>query len=182
MLYFISDTHFYHENIVRLNPKVRFSGFENVILANLYRTVNGGILYHLGDFTWHFNDEKGYLECWKKIPARKILIMGNHDRDKGKLKKYFDEIYDFYHIIEFGGLRILLSHYPAKDPITNRYPDRQELVREIYFKENCNLLIHGHVHWNEKGLKCACKDFGINCLNVNIEWNNYMPYILKYKC
>lgn len=176
MLYFISDTHFYHENIINLNPKVRFKGFEAVILNNLLEVLKeDDVLYHLGDFTWHFEDKNGFLNMWKSLPGKKVLIMGNHDRNKSKLKGFFDEVYDFHKILEYKGRKILLSHYPAKDPITTRYPERQELVREIYFKENCDLLIHGHVHWNEHGLVCACKDLGVNCVNVNIEWHNYRP-------
>ncbi|WP_461831557.1 metallophosphoesterase [Aquifex sp.] len=174
MVHLISDTHFYHENIVNLNPKVRFVGFEVVILNNLYKTLKeGDILFHLGDFTWHFNDEQGYLKIWKGLPAKKILVMGNHDRNREKLSEYFDEIYELYTIIEYENVRILLSHYPALDPLTNRYPERQELIREVYFKEGCDLLIHGHVHWNERGIRCGCREVGVNCYNVNVEWNGY---------
>jgi len=176
MLYFISDTHFYHGNIINLNPEVRFKGFEIVILTNLFKVLKPeDTLYHLGDFTWHFNDKNEYLKVWKALPGKKILVMGNHDKDKETLKEYFDEIYDFYKIIEYRGKRVLLSHYPAKDPITDRYPARQEEIREIYFKERCDILIHGHVHWNKEGLKCACEEYGIVCINANVEWNDYKP-------
>ncbi|NPA32654.1 MAG: nicotinate phosphoribosyltransferase, partial [Aquificae bacterium] len=102
-------------------------------------------------------------------------IMGNHDRDKERLSDFFDEVYDFYKVIEVGGKRVLLSHYPAKDPLTERYPERQELVREIYFSEGCELLLHGHVHWNREGVRCACHKLGVRCINVNTEWHRYAP-------
>lgn len=180
MIYFTSDFHLYHENIVNLNPKIRFKGFELVILSNLSSLLKPkDTLFVVGDFTWHFNDEKGYLKLWKSLPFRKVLILGNHDQKPEKLREYFEEVYDFYHTIEVEGIRILLSHYPAKDPITERYPERQQLVREIYFKEGCNLLVHGHVHWNEEGIRCGCRDLGIKCVNVNVEWWNYEPVSLE---
>ncbi len=175
MIYFISDTHFYHGNIVNLNPS-RFPFFERFILFNLsLKLKEGDIIYHLGDFTWHFNDFHGYLERWKDLKARKVLIMGNHDKDKEKLKEYFDEVHENYLIIEHEGLKILLSHYPAKDPVTPRYPEKQEEVRRTFFENGCDILIHGHVHWNRNRIRCACGEYGIPCLNVNVEWNNYRP-------
>ncbi len=178
MLYFTSDFHLYHENILRLSPRVRFKGFEVVILRNLCSLSEEDTLYVLGDFTWHLRDHKGYLELWRRLPFRKILVPGNHDRNPEKLKEYFDEVLELYHVLETPYGRILLSHYPAHDPLTGRYPEIQELIREVYFKEGCDILLHGHVHWNEEGIRCGCSLYGVKCFNVNVEWNGYRPVAL----
>jgi len=173
MLYFISDTHFYHENILNLS-KYRFKFFERVILHKLCARLSPeDALFHLGDFTWHFNDYKGYLNLWNRLPFKKVLVMGNHDRDPARLKNYFHLVEENYLILETKGLRLLLCHYPALDPVTERYPEKQEMVREVYFKEGCQLLVHGHVHRNPLGLKCACSEVGVRCFNANLEWNRY---------
>lgn len=182
MIYFVSDTHFYHFNILKLNPLVRKFGFETEILKNLEKTLReGDTLYHLGDFTWQLYDKMRVLERWKRLRVRKILLMGNHDHRFGKevLKEFFDEIYDPFYILEVDGLRILLSHYPALDLKTDRFPEMQELVEERFFEERCDILIHGHVHYNPTGPMCGCYLKGIPCLNVNVELWEFKPVSLR---
>ncbi|SNR67169.1 metallophosphoesterase [Desulfurobacterium atlanticum] len=188
MLYFISDTHFYHSNIVNLSA-FRFEGFENRILENLEKEIKAGdILFHLGDFTWTLNDEKGFLKRWESLPCRKILILGNHDfKLKDKLLGYFDRIYPLYKIIEVEGRRFFLSHFPALDlRKKKRYLNLIGRVRELFKFSNCDLLIHGHVHRNSFNIHCGCHVFDIPCFNVNVEFTGYVPVsvytVLKEVC
>ena len=182
MLYFISDTHFYHENILKLNPDFRFPFFEEVILENLEKTLKpGDILYHLGDFTWHLDDRRGILRRWKALPCRKVLVRGNHDsrfsdRDLGE---FFDEIEEFSLVVEHSGVRLLLSHYPALDLRTGRFPDLQLEVERTFTDEGCDLLIHGHVHRGRDGRACGCCLKGIPCFNVNVEYSDFRPVSLQ---
>ena len=182
MIYFLSDTHFYHFNILKLNPEVRKLGYELEILENLESIVKeGDTVYHLGDFTWQLQDELGVLERWKRLPGRKVLVMGNHDHRFGReaLGEFFDEIHEFSLILEVGGLRLLLSHYPVLDLRTQRFPERQEKVKELFLKENCDLLIHGHVHHNGGGPTCGCSLKGVPCVNVNVEFWEFSPVNLE---
>jgi len=174
MRYFISDTHFFHRNILRLNPIKRKPGFETVILNNLKETLTEeDELYLIGDFLWTI--EEGFLELWESVPGRKILVKGNHDLwfPEEELKPFFDEIVPFYTVLEVKGKRILLCHYPAKDLRTYRYKELQREVINLYRKNGCSLLIHGHVHWNSFGVFCGCHLESVKCLNVNVEFTNY---------
>ncbi|NPA41783.1 MAG: nicotinate phosphoribosyltransferase [Aquificae bacterium] len=178
MIYFISDTHFYHHNILRLNPEVRKPLFEERILNDLFEVLKEeDTLYHLGDFTWELWDQRGILELWKKLPSRKVLLMGNHDRrvPLSVLKEFFDEIHELYHLIEVDGKRLLLTHYPALDLRTQRFPELQSKVRELFFELNCDLLVHGHVHYTPGKPLCGCSSLGIPCYNVNVELNDFKP-------
>ncbi len=182
MIYFLSDTHLYHFNILKLNPQARRPGYELKILENLESLLKEeDTLYHLGDFTWQLQDEFGVLERWKRLPGRKVLVMGNHDHRFGKevLKEFFDEIHEFSLVLEVEGLRLLLSHYPALDLKTERFPDRQKKVEETFFKEGCYLLIHGHVHHNGSGPTCGCTLKGVPCVNVNVEFWSFRPVSLE---
>ncbi|WP_457600616.1 metallophosphoesterase [Hydrogenivirga sp.] len=182
MIYFTSDTHLYHTNILRLNPAVRRRGFEESILGNLEETLQeGDILYHLGDFTWQLHDPEGFLERWKALPARKVLLMGNHDHRYGRsvLLEFFDEVYEFSLILETQGRRLLLSHYPALDLKTERFPEIQDRVEGEFFKEGCDLLVHGHVHYNGEGPMCGCLLRGVPCVNVNVELHEFKPVSLR---
>jgi len=176
MRYFISDTHFFHKNIVRLTPLKRKPGFEILIIDNLKKVLKEeDELYLVGDFLWTL--EPGFLELWKSVPGRKILIKGNHDLwfPEEELKPFFDEIVPFYTIIEVRGKKVLLSHYPARDLRTFRYRELQKEISEIYHSESCSLLIHGHVHWNRFGVFCGCHLEYVKCINVNVEFTNYRP-------
>ncbi|WP_456484642.1 metallophosphoesterase [Desulfurobacterium sp.] len=177
MIFFISDTHFYHRNIVNLSA-FRFEGFENRILENLEKILTErDILYHLGDFTWHGKDKKGFLKRWQALPCRKVLVKGNHDEvTSSVLPIYFDEIIPFFKILDIRGKRLLLSHYPALDlRKKRRYIDRIRRVRWLFDFYRCDHLVHGHVHRNLAGIHCGCFLYGIKCFNVNLEFTGYRP-------
>ena len=79
-VFFTSDTHFYHGNIIRFcnRPFKSVEMMNETIISNWNNTVGqDGIVFHLGDFCLGGSAE------WSKILDRlngKIyLIMGNHD-------------------------------------------------------------------------------------------------------
>ena len=172
MKYFISDTHFFHKNILKLCPHKRKPGFENLILENLKSQLRSSdILYHMGDFSWVDSDY--LLKKWRDLPGRKILIKGNHDWHFKNLELYFDEIVEFSTVIYIKGKKVLLCHFPSKDLRTYRYRELQERVTELYHGEACSLLIHGHVHWNPYCVFCGCHLNCVKCFNVNVEFTGY---------
>ncbi len=182
MLYFISDTHFYHSNIVNLSA-FRFDGFEDRILENLERIiVPDDVLFHLGDFTWTLKDKKGYLKRWQALPCKKFLILGNHDYKFSKnLGPYFDKIYNFVKLLEIGELRLLLSHFPALDlRKKKRYLGKIFKVKELFYFSRCDILFHGHVHRNSFNVHCGCGIYNIPCFNVNVEFTGYRPVALEW--
>lgn len=179
MIYFISDTHFYH----RLVSRYRRKNFEIEILKNIFNTVKeGDVLYHLGDFTWDLEDSKGILASWLSIPARKILVMGNHDLELARVYgisvfyQYFDRVVEFKTSLRYRGLNLLLTHYPASDPYRKIYRHIEEKVRDEFIRGGFDLLIHGHIHDAGENRKCRCtEDFRIPCFNVNVEYLDCKP-------
>ena len=172
MNYFISDTHFFHRNILKLCPIKRKEGFEERILENLKSQLTpSDTLYHLGDFSWE--DSDFLLKRWRELPGRKVLIKGNHDWHFKNLELYFDEIVEFATVICSKRKKILLCHFPSKDLRTFRYLELQKRITEIYRSENCSLLIHGHVHWNPYCVFCGCHLNCVKCFNVNVEFTGY---------
>lgn len=82
MEFFISDTHFDHDNIIRFAERP----FRNVKQMNEYmieawnaKVNKGDVVYHLGDIGF-FRSPQAMQETVKKLNGRKILIKGNHDR------------------------------------------------------------------------------------------------------
>lgn len=113
-VYFTSDTHFNHTNILRYcqRPFRNVDEMNEQMIANWNETVGeDDVIFHLGDFCL------GGAAEWTKILDRlngKIyLIMGNHDLKnirQGFMGR-FEHVAMQMHI-EIGKRRIYLNHYP----------------------------------------------------------------------
>ena len=113
-VYFTSDTHFGHENIIRYCGRPFRNAEEmNAELIRRWRETvpEDGIVFHLGDFA------HGGSRLWNDIlhalPGRKYLILGNHDM-KSLRQGYMGQ---FEHVaqqmtIKVGGQTIVLNHNP----------------------------------------------------------------------
>jgi calcineurin-like phosphoesterase family protein len=125
MIYFISDTHFNHNNIITLanRPFKDVEEMNETIVENWNRVVKDeDIVYFLGDFCFEEKDKD--TNYWlNRLKGKIIFIRGNHDHTKMvKLTKAVLAS-------NLGGL--LLLH----DPFGLDYS---------------GVLIHGHHHANGK--------------------------------
>ena len=84
MIYFIADTHFNHENIIKYcnRPFSNSSEMNKYIIRQWNSIVNDeDIVYHLGDVGFGTNgDLKGIISS---LNGTKILVRGNHDFKRG---------------------------------------------------------------------------------------------------
>ena len=95
-VFFTSDLHFGHKNIIRFDNRPFFSveEMDKTLIENWNRKVSeDDTVYILGDISW-YNDEKT-TEIFAGLNGHKILIKGNHDRVHGKVRKVFEEITDY---------------------------------------------------------------------------------------
>ena len=129
----ISDTHFYHDNMVKLCG--RPDDFTEQIWENLIYTVkHDDLLIHLGDVTWDKNVPINSL------PGRKVLVKGNHD--KHSYSWYMNNGFDFcceQFSMFIGGMNIVFTHKPL-----------------IFHEFDIN--IHGHLH-NRAKVESVCKHY-----------------------
>lgn len=84
MLWFTSDTHFGHANVLGYTGRP-WSGIEAMncgIITNINaRVMPGDELYVLGDFSFSITVQQA-LELRRQIRCRKVhLVRGNHDKD-----------------------------------------------------------------------------------------------------
>lgn len=126
-VFFVSDTHFGHENIIKYcnRPYANAEEMTKDLIARWNATITKrDTVYHLGDVC--FKSE--HLPIMDELNgAKKILILGNHDQlPISDYASYFDEIYG---MTQYKGF--WLSHCPM-------HPD------ELRNKKN----IHGHTHTN----------------------------------
>lgn len=158
--YFISDTHFGHENIIKFvdnkGNKLRdFKSIEehdNLIIENINKRVRiQDKLYLLGDVVMN----RRCLSILERINTKKrVLIKGNHDIFTLKdYSKYFRDIRAYKVMPKYG---IIFSHIPI-------HPNNL-MAR---FKLN----VHGHLH--EKNYDDE------KYMNICVEQTNYEPVELQ---
>lgn len=157
MIYFISDTHFYHYNIIQYCDRP-FGNIEDMN-EHMIQKWNSIVtpedtVYFLGDFG--FGDKEMLTNICFQLNGKKIMLRGNHDYRRGKQSWRdigFEEVYDKK--IEFSN-NIILSHEP------------KEVPEEV-------LNIHGHIH-NIPLSQNFNKD---NHFCVSVEMIDYVPITLE---
>ncbi|OGT30182.1 MAG: hypothetical protein A3E87_00385 [Gammaproteobacteria bacterium RIFCSPHIGHO2_12_FULL_35_23] len=147
-VFFISDTHFGHKNIIvfeaikKYRPFQTITEHDNKLIDNWNSVVNEkDTVWHLGDFCFG----KTNLAIAGKLNGIKKLVKGNHDIYPTKeYLKYFTEVYG---VVEYK--RFILSHIPV-------HP--QQFIR---YKAN----IHGHLH--DKTLDDP-RYINVSCEQINL--------------
>lgn len=79
MIYFISDTHFGHANIVKMceRPYPDVEAMNEALIAAWNERVHGDdTIYIIGDMFFRCSDPESIL---KRLKGKKWLIVGNHD-------------------------------------------------------------------------------------------------------
>lgn len=129
MIYFISDTHFSHTNIIKYcnRPFNNIDEMNNTIIDNWNKVVNDNdIVYHLGDFALYNNEIKDLVS---RLNGKIYLLRGNHDR---KTVTFYNNA--GLEVIptqtKLDEYKLILSHRPLMD----------SQIPEDYIN------IHGHIH------------------------------------
>ena len=168
MIWFTSDTHFGHENIIKLceRPWSDAASMERDLVATINACVGkNDTLYHLGDFSFKIgiDDQERIL---RRINCKDIhIIPGNHDKHlpeiaAHKLIKLEPPILE----IKQDGRRITLSHYPIADWAGMRQGA---------------LHLHGHIHSRGLDYNEACRSRGLLRYDVGMDANGYAPVSLS---
>lgn len=177
-IFFTSDLHFGHENVLRFDNRP----FETVdeMDAELIKRWNnkvgkGDIVYVLGDMIWKSKNDDAE-DIIKSLNGQVILIKGNHDRfiKNAKAKKALAGIKDYDDIVvtlsDGTKKRCILSHYFM--PFYNAH----------HYK---SILLHGHSHSTEEATierKIAnilnAQGFVNEIYNVGCMYWNYEPVTL----
>lgn len=154
--WFISDTHFFHANILKFigDDGKRIRPFNS--LEEMHETIierwNGVVkdndyVYHLGDVTFRYDG--AFNALMRRLKGKKRLIVGNHDKIwNPALQMHFEkcDLWKGFREFNFTG-----SHMPL--PLDG--------LRDGYFN------VHGHTHQRFK------KD--PHYRNVCVEVRNFTP-------
>ena len=141
MIYFISDTHFDHKNIIKYcnRPFENIEHMNTTLINNWNEIVNTeDIIYHLGDFA--LGSKELIFDIVNRLNGNIYLIRGNHD--KWSVSTYEDFGFNVLKNapIKLDKYKLMLSHIPIPD---SQIP-----------KGFINL--HGHIH-DKKLYECIDK-------------------------
>lgn len=145
-VWFISDTHFGHANIIKYcrSHFASLADMEGHIIALWNETVKPqDLVYHLGDFAWKTEDAKRVRPL---LNGSIRLIVGNHD-DIPSLAAagLFQRIYLWRQFSDEG---FTASHIPMR---------RDQLRHGA-------MNLHGHVHGNLEGLEGFHRDMSVESI------------------
>lgn len=113
-VYFTSDTHFYHTNIIGFckRPFKNVQDMNEVLIANWNRVVaQDDIVFHLGDFCLGGSHE--WISILDRLNGKIYLILGNHDMKnirQGYINRFESVAMQMY--IEVDKQKIYLNHCP----------------------------------------------------------------------
>lgn len=123
--FFTSDTHFGHQNILRLSkrPFRTISEHDEALVRNWNEVVGAAdTVYHLGDFAYGLDEDANRLEwLFARLNGRKYLVLGNHDLDRaGRMHGTIEalgwaERPEHLIHLEVEGHRLVLSHYAQRE-------------------------------------------------------------------
>ena len=115
-VFFTSDTHFGHSNIIKYcqRPFNSAEHMDEVLISNWNEVVSPqDIVFHLGDFC--FGSDKEWIKILQRLNGTKYLILGNHDIKKiahsSQIQDYFADINMQMRVV-VDKQKILLNHYP----------------------------------------------------------------------
>lgn len=164
-IFYISDTHFGHKNILKYDNRPYFTVAE--MDADLIKRWNNAVkptdtVYHLGDFSWL--KPAGESEILQRLNGTKILIRGNHDY---KPTAEWAEVLPFAEIVD-NGRHVILSHFPIAS--------YKNMTHGYYH-------LYGHVHnsfedglfdayrraW-EKHYEKQMRSFNVGCMNPLMDY------------
>ena len=163
MIYYTSDPHFFHENMIRLCDRP-FQGVEemNQVIIERWNNVvkSNDSIYILGDFAMRYPDTQSVYRLIEQLNGRKYLITGNHDKLRKDIKfcNYFEYVKNYDEIVD-KNRRVILFHYPMED-WNGRWRGSYHLYGHIHNSKQC---VHGHVE---------------NRFNVCMDVNDFTPVTL----
>lgn len=119
-LWFTSDNHFGHKNILKFCPETRpFASIEEhdaAQIANFQKLVQPeDTVWFLGDV--FFCNEYRAKDILAQIPGHKHLVYGNHDQTIKKsfaVRSMFESIQD-YKELRVDGVNVVLFHFPIME-------------------------------------------------------------------
>ena len=170
MIYFTSDNHFCHSNIIgscnRPFNNVNTMNKEMIDRWNSLVTQTDEV-YILGDFLYR-GTAKDANNILSRLKGKKYLIKGNHEKylsDPDFHQNAFEWIKDYY-VLTYQGIEFVLFHFP---------------ILFWHKSHRGSIHLYGHVHNNSDfdNIGEKLKVLGSNAINVGVDVNDFYPVSIK---
>lgn len=147
-IFFVSDTHFGHNNIISFcnRPFASVQDMNERMVEGWNKTVrDNDVVYHLGDVA--FNN----YDCIERLRGKIKLVPGNHDLERfKKIAHLFDEILPELSYLKVDPEhRFVLCHYPIES-----------------WRREYRYHLHGHSHGTSRPV--------MNRLDVGVDATKWM--------
>lgn len=198
MLFFTSDQHFFHRNI--LEKTSRGDRFGDVEAMNEHFVHRWNATVGDGDFVWVLGDfdmggKQSALELVSRLNGRKGLVVGNHDGCFAGLRKSTDTLvrrtrdyvvagFDVVTPFAFVGVQAAknapsvwfnLSHFPYDGDgfDADRGENKPDRFGQFRLRDEGVPLLHGHTHRPDQRVHVS--DAGTFQLHVGVDAWDYTP-------
>ena len=162
-IWFTSDTHFGHANIIRYSgrPFADVVAHDRGLVAAWNNVVRpADLVYHLGDFA--YKAEQSVADLVRKLHGTIYLIEGNHDAAAKRERACFANFTPVA-TVKAGGRRVFLSHYAHRV-----WPGSHRGVWHLYGHSHNSLPDDPHA---------LCFDVGVDAVAARLggEPQDYRP-------
>lgn len=150
-VFYTSDTHFAHRLVADLRGFDSVEEHDQALIERWNAVVRPqDIVWHLGDVT--LKNIAAVADTLAALNGTIHLVLGNHDRAHPCFRKAWKHMPAYTEAFasvqtmarhHFGGLPVMLSHYPYAGEGERDIPDRQEWAR---LRDVGTPLLHGHTH------------------------------------
>ena len=168
MIWFTSDQHFCHANILKYETETRpFASIQemNEVLIQRWneKVAPEDTVYVLGDLS--MGEVNVAIEYIKRLNGKIILIRGNHDTPK-RIEAYKAigiEVHDIFYL-PYKGRFFILCHFPIAS---------EEFMRMVVQDNSEVVNLYGHVHHN------APKGYVNGIYHVGADTNDLTPISIE---
>lgn len=189
MIWFTSDQHFGHENILKFTERGSFWSTTEDMDEGLIAAWNDAVAHDdevwvLGDFA--MGDRALGLSRVARLNGVKYLVAGNHDRClpgvynnahrfvRDYVEAGFEAVFQWAQVKlppltkKGPGMKVMLSHFPYDGDHTEG-----ERFAEFRLRDTGIPLVHGHVH---EAYRTRLSNNGTPTINVGVDaWDGYRP-------
>ena len=176
MIWFTSDLHFNHLNILKYEPNSRpfetVDEMNEVLIKNWNdRVKSEDTVFVLGDLSMGGWEDGG--ACIRRLNGKIILVRGNHDTPK-RLELYKSlgiEVHDIYYL-PYKGRYFICCHFPIAN---------EEFIRMVVQDNSEVVNLYGHIHSNAPvGYKDGTFHVGVDTnglkpISIEEIWNQCWP-------
>lgn len=163
MIYYIADTHFGDERVMRLaqRPFISVSQMIEFLCAKWNEKVGGDdSVYIVGDFAF---DDAAAQKIFPLLNGRKHLILGNHDKLSSESLNMFESVNQIVTVFD-EGRSVCLCHYPLLSYENSVYGGYH---------------IFGHIHNNQSDLAFNIVKNIPRIYNCGVDVNDFEPKTLN---